>query len=62
VQLAGIVPVMEDRARQAVHMQALQPIAETTADGNSYGFLGLGLTTSSLKEVGAVSTACWSSR
>ena len=53
---------MEDRARQAVHMQALQPIAETTADGNSYGFLGLGLTTSSLKEVGAVSTACWSSR
>lgn len=32
------IPVMEDRARQAVHMQALQPIAETTADGNSYGF------------------------
>jgi RNA-directed DNA polymerase len=32
------IPVMEDRARQAVYMQALQPIAETTADGNSYGF------------------------
>jgi len=32
------IPVMEDRARQAVHMQALQPIAETLADGNSYGF------------------------
>jgi RNA-directed DNA polymerase len=32
------IPVMDDRARQAVHMQALQPIAETTADGNSYGF------------------------
>jgi RNA-directed DNA polymerase len=29
---------MEDRARQAVYMQALQPIAETMADGNSYGF------------------------
>jgi RNA-directed DNA polymerase len=32
------IPVMEDRARQAVHTQALQPIAETMADGNSYGF------------------------
>ena len=32
------IPVMEDRARQAVHLQALYPIAETTADPNSYGF------------------------
>src|SRR3989441_5091744 len=29
---------MEDRARQAVYLQVLQPIAETTADRNSYGF------------------------
>jgi RNA-directed DNA polymerase len=29
---------MGDRARQAVYLQALQPIAETTADPNSYGF------------------------
>ncbi len=29
---------MEDRGRQAVHLQALTPIAETTADPNSYGF------------------------
>ena len=29
---------MEDRARQALYVQALQPIAETQADPNSYGF------------------------
>ena len=32
------IPVMEDRGRQAVHLQALSPIAETQADHNSYGF------------------------
>lgn len=32
------IPTMEDRARQALHMFALQPIAETLADLNSYGF------------------------
>lgn len=32
------IPVMEDRGRQAVHLQALSPIAETLADYNSYGF------------------------
>ena len=32
------IPVMEDRGRQAVHLQALSPIAETLADNNSYGF------------------------
>jgi len=32
------IPVMEDRARQALYMLALQPIAETLADKNSYGF------------------------
>ena len=32
------IPAMEDRARQAVYRQGLQPIAETTADRNSYGF------------------------
>lgn len=32
------IPVMEDRARQALYMLALQPIAETFADYNSYGF------------------------
>ena len=28
------MPTLEDRARQAIHLQALQPIAETTADPN----------------------------
>jgi len=29
---------MQDRAHQALHLLALEPIAETTADPNSYGF------------------------
>jgi len=32
------IPALEDRARQALWLQALQPIAETQADPNSYGF------------------------
>lgn len=32
------IPALIDRARQALHLQALQPIAETQADPNSYGF------------------------
>jgi RNA-directed DNA polymerase len=32
------IPVMEDRARQALYLQALPPIAETQADRNFYGF------------------------
>ena len=32
------IPTMKDRAMQALHLQALLPIAETTADKNSYGF------------------------
>jgi len=32
------IPTLADRARQAVSLQALQPVAETTADPNSYGF------------------------
>jgi RNA-directed DNA polymerase len=29
---------MKDRAMQALYLFALDPIAETTADGNSFGF------------------------
>ncbi len=29
---------MKDRAMQALHLLALEPVAETTADKNSYGF------------------------
>lgn len=32
------IPTMRDRARQALHVLALEPIAETRADPNSYGF------------------------
>lgn len=32
------IPTMRDRAMQALFLMALDPIAETTADGGSYGF------------------------
>ncbi len=32
------IPTMKDRAMQALYLLALLPIAETTADPNSYGF------------------------
>lgn len=32
------IPTMRDRAMQALHLLALEPIAETTADPSSYGF------------------------
>jgi len=32
------IPIMRDRAMQALWLLALNPVAETTADKNSYGF------------------------
>jgi len=32
------IPTMRDRAMQALYLQALDPIAETTGDRDSYGF------------------------
>ena len=32
------IPTMKDRAMQALYLMALEPIAETTGDRNSYGF------------------------
>lgn len=32
------IPTMRDRAMQALHLHALNPVAETTADPHSYGF------------------------
>ena len=32
------IPTMKDRAMQALYLLALEPVAETTADGHSYGF------------------------
>ena len=32
------IPTMKDRAMQALYLLALEPVAETLADANSYGF------------------------
>jgi RNA-directed DNA polymerase len=32
------IPTMKDRAQQALHLLALDPVVEATADNNSYGF------------------------
>ena len=32
------IPTMKDRAMQALYLQALEPVAETLGDNNSYGF------------------------
>jgi RNA-directed DNA polymerase len=32
------IPTMLDRAQQALHLQGLEPVAETRADPHSYGF------------------------
>jgi RNA-directed DNA polymerase len=32
------IPTMKDRAMQALHLLALEPVSETTADRHSYGF------------------------
>jgi len=32
------IPTMKDRAMQALHLLALEPVAETLADGHSFGF------------------------
>ena len=32
------IPTMKDRAQQALHLLALDPVVETMADNNSYGF------------------------
>lgn len=32
------IPTMQDRAMQALYLLALEPVSETTADRNSYGF------------------------
>lgn len=32
------IPTLKDRAMQALYLLALEPVSETTGDGNSYGF------------------------
>jgi RNA-directed DNA polymerase len=33
-----VIPAMQDRAMQALYLMALEPVTETMADSNSYGF------------------------
>ena len=40
------IPTMRDRAMQALYLLALDPIAETTGDPNSYGFCHFSKSTS----------------
>ena len=44
------IPTMRDRAMQALYLLALQPVAETTADQNSYGFRPERSTTDAIKQ------------
>jgi RNA-directed DNA polymerase len=44
------IPTMKDRAMQALHLLALAPVAETTADRNSYGFRPLRATADAIEQ------------
>ena len=44
------IPTMKDRAMQALYLLALEPIAETAADPNSYGFRPKRSTTDALQQ------------
>ncbi|CAH0238245.1 Group II intron-encoded protein LtrA [Massilia sp. Bi118] len=45
------IPTMRDRAMQALHLLALDPVAETTGDPDSYGFLRERSTTDAVQQV-----------
>lgn len=45
------IPVMHDRAQQALHKLALEPIAECLADGHSYGFRPMRSTQDAIEQV-----------
>jgi RNA-directed DNA polymerase len=57
------MPVMKDRAMQALYLLALDPIAETTADLNSYGFRPQRSTADAIEQcftaLGNIHTAQW---
>src|SRR6202011_4908637 len=44
------IPTMRDRAMQALYLLALDPIAETLADPNSYGFRPYRSTADAIKQ------------
>lgn len=51
------IPTMHDRAMQALYLLALEPIAETTGDANSYGFRPQRSTADALQQVWQVLSA-----
>jgi RNA-directed DNA polymerase len=57
------IPVMLDRAMQALYLLALEPVSETTADRNSYGFRPQRSTTDAIEQcfvvLGRKSSAEW---
>ena len=44
------IPTMRDRAMQALYLQALDPIAESRADNNSYGFRPMRATADAIEQ------------
>jgi len=44
------IPTMKDRAMQALYLMALEPIAETLADRNSYGFRPMRATADAIEQ------------
>ena len=57
------IPCMKDRAMQALYLLALDPVAETTADPNSYGFRPQRSTADAIEQcftaLGNIHTAQW---
>lgn len=57
------IPTMRDRAMQALHLLALEPVAECVADGNSYGFRPKRSTADAIEQcfiaLGNLHTAQW---
>ncbi|EHD1638467.1 hypothetical protein JR666_001572 [Salmonella enterica] len=45
------IPTILDRAMQALHLLALEPVSETTADHNSYGFRPMRSTADAIEQV-----------
>jgi len=50
VQLTLTVATMKDRAMQALYLLALEPVSETLADPNSYGFRPYRCTADAIKQ------------
>ena len=45
------IPTMTDRAMQALHLMALDPVSEVTGDKHSYGFRRERSTTDAIEQV-----------